>query len=264
MVPACAGAGEVSDAMRVPVPGGSLAVADGGEGDVVLMHPSLGRPASDFDHLANVLRKEGFRVCAIDPRGVGESTGDLDGLTLAECAADVARVAAHIGADRVHVIGHAFGNRVMRMLATMRPDLVETITLLGAGGRFEPDEEARPALARCFGPQDDEQLAAVEIAFFAPGNDPSVWRDDWYRDAAAAQGPAARQAVLDEWWDGGTAPMLVVQGLQDRTAPPENGRALAADRPGTTLVEIDGAGHALLPEQPQAVADAVLAFLLRR
>lgn len=247
--------------MRVPVPGGTLAVDDGGEGDVVLMHPSLGRPASDFADLASALRREGFRVCAIDPRGVGESSGDLDGLTLAECGADVARVAAHVGADRVHVVGHAFGNRVMRMLATARPDLVETITLLGAGGRFEPDEEARPALARCFGPQDDEQLAAIAIAFFAPGNDPSVWRDGWHRDAAAAQGPAARQAELDEWWDGGTAPMLVVQGLQDRTAPPANGRALASARPGATLVEIDGAGHALLPEQPKAVADAVLAFL---
>ena len=43
---------------------------------------------------------------------------------------------------------------------------------------------------------------------------------------------------------------------------PENGRRFVAAHPDVaTLVEIDGAGHALLPEQPAAVASAVLGFL---
>ena len=43
---------------------------------------------------------------------------------------------------------------------------------------------------------------------------------------------------------------------------PENGRRYAAMHPDRVqLVEIDGAGHALLPERPEAISAAVLAFL---
>jgi pimeloyl-ACP methyl ester carboxylesterase len=53
-----------------------------------------------------------------------------------------------------------------------------------------------------------------------------------------------------------------VQGLQDACAVPENGRRYVAMHPEIAqLVEIDGAGHALLPEQPAAVAAAVVDFL---
>ena len=67
---------------------------------------------------------------------------------------------------------------------------------------------------------------------------------------------------LEAWWNGGTAPMLLVQGLDDRMAPPGNGRALK-DEFGerVDLVEIPNAGHMLLLEQPQAVVDAVLSFV---
>ena len=78
------------------------------------------------------------------------------------------------------------------------------------------------------------------------------------------QGAAVRRTPTDDWWSGGGAPMLVVQGLDDRIAPPANGRALRDERVNTTLIELDGAGHALLPEQPDAIGAAVLDFLQQR
>jgi pimeloyl-ACP methyl ester carboxylesterase len=60
------------------------------------------------------------------------------------------------------------------------------------------------------------------------------------------------------------APLPVIQGLQDTVALTENGRLLKAefgDR--VQLSEIDCAGHALLPEQPEIVATTVLTFLRR-
>jgi len=79
---------------------------------------------------------------------------------------------------------------------------------------------------------------------------------------AAAQIAAGQSTPLDDWWEGGTAPLLVVQGLDDRRALPGNGRALR-DQMGARvrLVEMPRAGHLALLEQPQAVADAVIAFL---
>lgn len=56
--------------------------------------------------------------------------------------------------------------------------------------------------------------------------------------------------------------MLVAQGLQDVAAVPTNARIFKADFPDRVrLVEMDRAAHALLPEQPKQVGDAVLTFL---
>jgi len=56
-------------------------------------------------------------------------------------------------------------------------------------------------------------------------------------------------------------PVLLVQGLQDALAPPDDGRHYAAEHPQVKLVEIEGAGHALLPERPTELAEACLPFL---
>lgn len=78
------------------------------------------------------------------------------------------------------------------------------------------------------------------------------------------QSTATQATPLAAWWGAGQAPMLVVQGLQDTIALPENGRALKAEFGArVTLIEIDGAGHALLPEKPAEIAAAVLPFLNR-
>jgi pimeloyl-ACP methyl ester carboxylesterase len=70
--------------------------------------------------------------------------------------------------------------------------------------------------------------------------------------------------IMDAWWAGGNAKMLVIQGLQDAVAVPENGRLLKAEAGSRVeLIEIDGAGHALLPERPDEVATHVLDFLKR-
>ena len=56
--------------------------------------------------------------------------------------------------------------------------------------------------------------------------------------------------------------MLIIQGLEDAIAPVANGRELAetlGDR--AKLVELADAAHALLPEQPDAIARAVTDFL---
>src|SRR5262249_52631201 len=37
---------------------------------------------------------------------------------------------------------------------------------------------------------------------------------------------ASRNVPLEYWWSAGTAPLLVIQGLDDEAAPPGNGHAL--------------------------------------
>lgn len=250
--------------MRVHIGSGELDVIDRGSGEPVLLHPSLGRSIVDFDHLVESLSTSGFRTVSIDPRGIGRSTGDLNELTMDVMADDVLAVADRLGLRTFLAIGHAFGNRVMRTVATRAPERVRALVLLGAGGRVPGEPEARDAVGRCFDTSlsEEDRLVAISTAFFAPGNDPRVWLDGWYPVAKIAQQRALIDSDWRAWWFANESPILIVQGLQDRTAPPANGRLLVDEREApTSLIEIDGAGHALLPERPDEVAEAVVRFL---
>jgi len=256
---------ETANHRFIPHPsGGQVAFEVDGTGPVVLMIPSLGRPASDFDELARRLVAAGFTAVRPDPRGIGKSTGPMDGLTLHDLAADAAAVIEALGAKPVIVVGHAFGQRVGRTLAADRPELVRAMAMVAAGGRAPMKPGAQEALMGCFrlDRPDAERLADVRFAFFAPGNDPNIWRGGWYPDAAKAQIAATRATPIEGWWNAGsTTPLLVIQGLQDTVAPPENGRMMKAELGDRVeLLEIDGAGHALLPEQPEKIAAAIVAF----
>ena len=82
--------------------------------------------------------------------------------------------------------------------------------------------------------------------------------------AQASQAAAGRATRLEEWWSGGSAPLLVIQGLQDKVAPPGNGRDLKTNHPDrVSLVEIDGAGHGIVVEHPVRLADEIVRFIAK-
>ena len=72
----------------------------------------------------------------------------------------------------------------------------------------------------------------------------------------------SQRVRLDEWWTGGCAPLLVIQGLDDAAAPPANGHALR-DQVGerVRLLDIPRAGHFVIVEQPDPVIAAVTNFI---
>ena len=55
----------------VKTPAGQVEVYAGGTGPLVILLPSLGRGAADFDELGPRLIARGYRVAAPEPRGIG-------------------------------------------------------------------------------------------------------------------------------------------------------------------------------------------------
>ena len=250
----------------VPTAHGPIEVHLSGEGPLVVMLPSMGRGAADFDRLAADVAAAGYRVACPEPRGLGASAVPDRLETLATLAADVAAVITELGGPAV-VVGHAYGNRIARMTATEQPELVESLVLLACGGFIPVTEEMAVAMRTIFDTRNppEVRLDAVGKAFFAPGNDPSVWADGWYGSLARHQEHATVSTSVGDWWAGGNAPMLAVQPADDMLAVPANADALVeavGDR--VEVVVIPKAGHALLPEQPEAVADTVIGWLDRR
>lgn len=221
------------------------------------LHPSLGRPARDFAPIVPALEAAGHTVHLVEP-GHGATMHDLAGA--------VARTLDDAGVARAHVVGHAFGNRVMRCFAADHPDRVSSVALFGSGGRVPGFADATAALGTILWQRgsDDEVRAALRVAMFAPTSAiPEDWVDGWLPDVARVQHHAATATPVDEWWTAGDrAPVLVVQGLDDRLAPPENGRQLVAALGARgRLVELGDMGHAMLPERPADLAATLLAFV---
>lgn len=238
-----------------------------GRGEPVLLLPSLGRGADDLAALMEALADAAFEACALNPRGIGASTGTMDGLTLHDLANDAAAVIRSRCGGSAHVVGHAFGHRIACCLAERAPQCVRRLVLLGAGGLVEPEQAARAAFKRFLTEPLDAQARydAVKAANFAAASDATPWLGGWWIDTALAQIEAAKRTPHEEWWRSGSADVLVVQGLEDRMAPPANGRLLVKELGARVrLVEIPDAGHALLPEQPDQVAQAVIGFLARK
>jgi pimeloyl-ACP methyl ester carboxylesterase len=235
-----------------------------GKGPLVVLVPSLGRGAADFDDLATRISAAGFQTAAVDPRGVGQSQGPSDGVTMFDLADDFAAMARALSDKPAVFVGHAHGNRIVRALASRRPDQVSRLILLAAGGQVRMAPEVQAALRDVFvetlTPQ--QHLAAVKTAFFAPGNDASVWRGGWYPQVATRQNAAGAATPSGEWLDGGRAPILILQGADDRVAAPANAEALKQAHPDrVTVVTIPNAGHAMLPEQPKRIADIMIRSL---
>ncbi len=160
-----------------------------GAGPLVVLLPSRGRGSLDFDQLAAGIAKAGFRVLRPQPRGVGESRGPMTGLTLHDLARDVAAVIRHEGGGPAVMVGHAFGNWVARMTAVDHPDLVRGVAIVAAAAKAYPNgfagaKELSEAVKKAGDSElsDAERLKYLQMAFFAPGNDPSVWLNGWYHD----------------------------------------------------------------------------------
>jgi pimeloyl-ACP methyl ester carboxylesterase len=241
-----------------------LHVRIAGQGPALVLLPGLGRPATDLDRLAGLLAEGGYCVVQPDPRGDGGSTGPMQGLTLHDLAADVIAVIEAVGGGPATLIGQAFGNRIARMTATDRPDLVRAVVLLGCSGKVQPTPDIAKAikLAQAVDTPPDIRTRAVRDAWFTPDGDISVWLDGWSQPVMQAYLAAAAATDTASWWTAGTAPVLIVQGAADVSAPPANGHLLQAEIGArATLVDLPGVGHAVGIDGADRVARVVLAYL---
>ena len=245
----------------------TLQVTIRGKGEPIVFIPSRGRGVQDFDALSNRLSQAGYQVIMPEPRGIGGSSGPLKDITYHDLASDVAATIESLVGRPATVVGHDFGNRIARTLASDYPRLVKQLILLSAGGMVPRSPEMEKLTTRFWESalSQEDRLTAIRQIFFAAGNDvPRTWEEGWYIEVASAQRASDARTSLKEWWAGGSAPILVVQGTEDVVALPENAKRLAAQFPErVTLVEIPHAGHALLPEQPEQVEKAILAYLQR-
>jgi pimeloyl-ACP methyl ester carboxylesterase len=229
--------------------------------------PSLGRGAEDFAPIAGQLAASGYRVLCPQPRGIGQSAAEATYADLEDCSLDIAAILEAEGCGPALLVGHAFGNRVSRLLATIRPGLVKGVVLVAANVGHAPSppkvreairSSANPALPK------ETRLEALKFAFFAPGNDPTGWLEGWYPDVLAAQRVAGDKTARTKDYAAGSAPVLYLQPDYDPLAHADDAKeykAALGDR--VTVVVIPNASHAAIAEQPTFIAGEIAKFAAR-
>ena len=248
-----------------------IEVVEQGKGRAIVILPSLGRSAEDYDKVAEYLAEDGFRVIRPEPRGIKNSRGPMADLTLHDFAADVAMVMDDRKTGSAIIVGHAWGSQPARMLAVDRPDLVQGVVMAAASvGKLPPGSTEKPygrlreAIDGSGNPKlpREQRLTYLKQAFFAPGNDPSSWLEGRYHETHDAQAHARNVTPINTYFSAGkSVPILDLQGEHDAVVVKNVLQALVGDRVETKV--ITGSGHAMAPEQPKKMADAIAAFANR-
>jgi len=209
-------------------------------------------------------RLPGAVVYALDLPGHGRSRG-RGRSSIAEYAAVVVNWMAAIGLPRAVWVGHSMGGAIAQWAALHHPERVTGLVLVATGARLRVSPQILEGLRADF-PRTVDLIVEWSWGISPPAHlveksrrmlsaaDPEVVEGD-YR-ACDAFDVMGRLGEI-------RAPTLVIGGTADRMTPIKYAEYLAAHIPGAQLVRIEGAGHMVMLEQPEAVAEAVRAFLHR-
>jgi len=273
--------------------GRALAWHERGSGPPLLCHP--GGPGASSLYFGDLPELAARRtLLLLDPRGTGasERPADAAGYDLDAYAADVEAVRAHLGLDRIDVLGHSHGGFVAIAWAGSSPERVGRLVLAGTAPRFTDTIRAlRRARVESHAGQpyfadaiaalqlqqagayatDAELVALYERAgpVLAPlGGDIGPVADAFR--ASGINADAMRH--FNERIAGGmdlrpllariASPVLVIAGEHDPFGGPTS-EELAAALPDPTVVTVAGADHFpfLEPEARAPWSRAVLDFL---
>lgn len=269
------------DERDVAVGGRRIHLRDVGEPadpPLLFLHGIMGH-RRDWDVLVDRVATR-HRVIAVDQRGHGRSDRAA-GYRVADMADDAVAVIEQLGIAPVTIVGHSMGAMVAFIVAARRPDLVDrlvAIDLVPASLEAEPVHqmpEVFAAMARASYASVDDAVTEWQAA--NPLARPDLVRN--YVAHALVAGPDGRLrwgfdalglrsffdgVTPDELWaaiDAVRCPSLVVRGERSPVVTSDQAIELSERLGGAGLVTIAGGGHDLGVEQPEAVADAVLAFL---
>lgn len=262
---------------------GTLTVPEGdGPFPAVLLITGSGAQDRDetiFGHkpfwvLADALSRRGVAVLRVDDRGVGGSTGPMQGVTTADFARDAAAAVAWLatrpGIDptRIGLVGHSEGGTIAPLVARMNPEIAFVVLIAGPavrGAEVLTEQSRRIQQARGVAPAVVEANVALQARLMeAVAANP----DSPQATATAVRGllqeAGAAQSMIDEavqqtgaawtrWFvahdpqpslTAFEGPVLALYGGKDVQVPADqSAEALARMRPDARIVVLPELNH---------------------
>jgi len=258
--------------MKLSVNGHEAFAATGGRDFNASLPAMVFLHGAGFDHSAWALHSRwfahhGYAVLAPDLPGHGRSAGPAP-RSIAEMADWTIALVSAAGAEKAHLIGHSMGSLIALDAAARHPQRVSALSLIGT------------TAAMTVGP---DLLKAAEANDQAAIDMMSVWGLGFQAELGGSQAPGlwmhgGAQSTLQRCRPGVlfndlsacnayqdalssaariTVPTTLVLGERDMMTPAKAGKALAAAMPHSRTMILQGAGHMLMTERPDAVLAAI-------
>jgi pimeloyl-ACP methyl ester carboxylesterase len=238
---------------------------------VLLLH-GLGANGSSWQLQFAPLEQAGFRILAPDARGFGQSTFPGGSHTIADMAADMLALLAHLDISQAHLVGISLGGTLAQSMALTAPQKVSKLILVNTFAQLRPEKlgvwlyfalrlimvhtlglpvQARAVARRVFPKAEQEPLRRMLIEQICQAD------HQGYRATMRALARFNTRKRLPEI----LAPTLVISSRDDTTVPLRLQQQLAGLIPGARQVTIPEAGHAVTVERPEAFNQILMEFL---
>ena len=207
-------------------------------------------------------------VLAVDLPGHGRSGGGpLE--TIEAIAGWLMEVLDAASVKQAAIVGHSLGSLAAIAAAAGHPDRVRAIALVGSTLPMPVSE----VLLEAAGKDRHEAIDMLTIwgysksAQLGGSPTPGLWMLGGGQRLMERAGPGVIYTDLkacNEYADGNDqaatvrCPALLILGERDLLTPPRSARRLAEILPDAETVILEGCGHAMLAEQPDAVLDQLI------
>jgi len=247
-----------------------------GTGPPLLLLNGIAMSAASWRPVAEPLM-ERFTVIRCDLQGQLMSPG-APPEDVGEHVGDVIDVLDHLGIESVDILSTSFGGAVGALLAARHPERVRSLLSVASADGFTEvmaDEVRRwrAGVVESLDGGDRGHLSDVlEPVVYSPAyieahrEERKLRRaqiaalpEQWFRDLVGLLDSADSFSLADEL-DSIRCPTLIVAAELDGFIPLDRCRGLAEAIPGADFKIIEGAGHAVVVENPSAVIDLALEF----
>jgi pimeloyl-ACP methyl ester carboxylesterase len=258
-------------------PGRTIAWAAIGDGPPLLLLNGYAATGADWDPSFLGLLAARHRVICPDNAGLGSSelsakevVGGAEGM-----AADMLALLDALAIERTAVVGWSMGGFVAQSLARAAPGRVSALGLISTHTGGPDCVNGEPRVARELVDHSGtprEQASRLISLLFSPSVAPEA--DERFGEIVAAARAALPERVLfmqEEAlgsWHGRPeslpvldppVPTAIVHGGVDTVVPPGNAEVLARFHPGATVEIRPACAHAAMAQEPEVVAEAILA-----
>ena len=250
------------------VPGARLSYIDsGGAGvPIVFMHAATGS-SRVWEHQLPAFTAAGYRVIAYDRRGHGDTVVQAS-LPSSAAADDLDNLMTHLRIERFHLLGTAAGGIVSMDFALSFPGRLRSLVIANSIVGIQDEEylalgrRLRPSPQFEAMPPDFRELGPSYRASNPEGTRRWIELERASRPEGSRPPPLiSRNRVTFAALDTLKVPTLLLTGDADLYMPPPVLQLVARRIRGAESLVIDGAGHSVYWEQPEAFNRAVLEFI---